>query len=539
MSYLLTQLVQQSAQRYPDHPAVIHQDNSVTVTYAELETASNQLAHQLMLLGIQHGDRVGIFLPKSPRKVVALLGVMKAGAAYVPLDPKMPASRVAYILRDCGIQCLITNDSQWQHLVTSETATPAVQLILTDDSALASASGSVGSDETIITWTDIMQQDTNAPHIPALIESDLAYILYTSGSTGNPKGVMLSHRAALTFVEWAHDTFEVTHEDRLSSHAPFHFDLSVFDLYVTFKAGATVHLLSPILSIFPVRLAQYIAANQLTVWYSVPSILTQLILRGELATLDLSALRTVLFAGEVFPTKYLRQLVKAIPHAQHYNLYGPTETNVITYHHVQSADIATEVTQTLPIGVACANSHLFALKEDGSHATVGEEGELVARGPTLMRGYWGLPERTAESFIAQPITTGLDVEKLYRTGDRVEVGEGGLFHFRGRLDNMIKSRGYRIELGDIETTLYSHPAIAEAVVLAVPDEEISHRLMAVIVPKAGSELEARPVKAHVGTQLPQYMVPDEIHFVAELSYTSTGKVDRRKLLAEFRFSHLN
>lgn len=525
MAYLLTQLAQQSAETYPDHPAVVHEDS--ILTYRDLERESNQVAQQLLALGVQHGDRVGVFLPKSPRKVVVLLGIMKAGAAYVPLDPNMPAPRVAYILQDCQIRCLVTSVSQWQKLAKSNTSMPALQLVLTasrDEVAV----NNIQLPETVVTWTEIRQVNSTRPHIPALIESDLAYILYTSGSTGNPKGVMISHRAALTFVDWASLTFDVTHEDRLSSHAPFHFDLSVFDLYVTFKAGATVHLLSPILSVFPISLAQYIAAQKQTIWYSVPSILTKLVLYGELASHDLSALRCVLFAGEVFPIKYLRQLVTSVPHAQYYNLYGPTETNVITYHHVQPVDIEPSVTQPLPIGVACANSDVFVTGEDGTRATIGEEGELVARTPSLMRGYWGLPERTAQSLIEQSLSAG----KIYRTGDRVKVGADNVFHFLGRLDNMIKSRGYRIELGDIETTLNNHPKIASAAVLAVPDEEISHRLMAVIVPQTDTELTVRQVKAFVGTHLPKYMIPDLIYFVEQLPQTSTGKVDRRKLLAE-------
>lgn len=526
MTFLLTQLVRQSAQAYPEHPALVYE--KATLTYAALEAESNRLAQRLAALGIRRGDRVGVFLPKSPRAVVALLGSMKAGAAYVPLDPNMPARRVAYILQDCGIGCLVTSGSQWRRLAAGDATLPALQLVLTDDEVVDDSLLPPAA----VPWAEVRQASAAPLPVPGLTENDLAYILYTSGSTGNPKGVMLSHRAALTFVDWAHETFRVTHADRLSSHAPFHFDLSIFDLYVAFKAGATVHLLSPTLSVFPLSLAQYMAAQRLTVWYSVPSILTSLILHGQLATHDLSALRCVLFAGEVFPLKYLRQLVRLLPHPEYHNLYGPTETNVITWHHVQPADIGPDVTRPLPIGVACANSHLFALKEDGTQAAVGEEGELAARGPTLMRGYWGLPERTARSLVDHSLHPGLGAEKVYRTGDRVQVGEKGVYHFLGRVDNMVKSRGYRIELGEIETALYSHPQVAEAAVVAIPDEEISHRLAAVVVPEGQGRLTAGQIRAFIAAYLPKYMVPDVIHFVARLPQTSTGKVDRRKLLLE-------
>ena len=502
MAYLLSQLLTRSAARYPDKVSVVQDPRHYT--YRELDEASNRFANLLREAGVRRGDRVGLYVEKSLEAVAALFGISKLGAAYVPLDPGAPAQRIAYIVSDCRMKAVISTKAK--------PAPPGeFQAIAVDDEAVLAAASPA------------------APPDPGAIESDLALILYTSGSTGNPKGVMISHRAVMTFIDWASGIFDVRPEDRAANHAPFHFDLSTFDLFVSIKAGARVVLLPSTLSIFPASMAKFIAEQRISIWYSVPSALTRLVLYGNLARFDLSHLRAILFAGEVFPVKYLRQLMDLVPHAGYYNLYGPTETNVCTWYKVENLD--PERTGPVPIGRACANSEIIVLNEENQRVQAGEVGELCVRGPGLMTGYWGLPERTAQSLTPYVVHPHLGPEPIYRTGDLVREEVGGNYTYLGRRDNQIKSRGYRIELGEIETVLYGHPDIEEAAVIPIPDDEIGNQIKAFVVLRNGQSLGTNALEAYCAARLPKYMVPHQLEVRAALPKTSTGKVDKVHLQA--------
>ena len=519
MAYILQQLLSKSAKAYPDKMAVWARGRSIT--YRELDERSNQMAQLLHKQGIQKGDRVGLFFPKCVESVISMLGVLKAGGVYVPLDPQAPAERVGYIIGNCGIRLLITNHER-RAALTPETLELLECCISTDQAEN-------GKDGKMVPWSHLAEFP--ADHAPEvnLIETDLAYILYTSGSTGRPKGVMLSHQNALTFVEWCAEEFQVRSEDRLSNHAPLHFDLSVFDIYNTLEAGATVYLITEDLALFPTSLANFIESQQITIWYSVPSALMLLLLHARLTQEKLKSLRIILFAGEVFPMKYLRQLAVFAPAAELYNLYGPTETNVCTYYKVERERLAS--LEKLPIGIACANTDAFAVTDDGRRAAQGESGELYVRGPAVTYGYWADPEKTQKMCVPNRFEQNFD-EKMYRTGDLVTMAEDGNFYFQGRRDSMIKSRGYRIELGEIESALLSHPDVKEAAVLAVPDEIVGNRLRAVVSLNLRDSLKALDLQQHCATRVPKYMIPEFIELCEELPKTSTGKIDRVKLASE-------
>jgi acyl-coenzyme A synthetase/AMP-(fatty) acid ligase len=259
----------------------------------------------------------------------------------------------------------------------------------------------------------------------------------------------------------------------------------------------------------------------------VPSALTKLVLYGELQRRQLSRLDKILFAGEVFPRKYLCQLQATVPHATYYNLYGPTETNVCTYYKL--ATLPSEQAGQVPIGKACENTEVFAVTEAKEVARPGEVGELHVRGPGLAKGYWGLPAKTGEAFIANPIGQSPGREVVYRTGDLVKQDDLGNYHFLGRRDDMIKSRGFRIELGEIEAVLTSHAKVEEAAVVAIPDDEISNAIKAFVVTRDRCEVSRGELEGYCAERLPKYMLPAMIEFCSTLAKTSTGKIDKALL----------
>jgi amino acid adenylation domain-containing protein len=513
--FLLQDLLSEAADRDPDRIAIRCLGRSLT--YGELESASNGLARTLISGGVEPGDRVGIHLPKRVEIVTAVYGALKAGAAYVPLDPKAPVGRIGGIAADCSISALVTTPARASALLRTLSGRPPKLVISVED-------GTEASDLTCASVPyRVATTDEGSIHRGVkAIDTDLAYILYTSGSTGVPKGVMLTHRHALNFVEWSASRIGIESGDRLSNHAPLHFDLSVFDLFLACRGGATVVLVPEEIAYLAPDIVRFIQEEQITVWYSVPSALVPLtrVLTGPGA---LTSLRAVVFAGEVFPTKYLRALRRLVPNADLWNLYGPTETNVCTYYRV---DQLPDDDQAIPIGRPCENTHTFALRTDGSVAGIGGEGELYVRGSCVMKGYWGQPEKTAAVLVQNPLAPHLP-EPVYRTGDVVRLRADGAYDFLGRRDNQIKSRGFRVELGEIEVALNAHPSVGEAVVVAVPHEEWGKAIVAWIVPKNDEAITSKQMKQHIAERLPRYMVPAKVEIVSELPRTSTGKIDRQ------------
>lgn len=522
MEGLLPQLVSEAAALHPGAAAVVM--DGTTLDYGTLEKHSNRFARSLVAHGVRRGDRVALWLPKSPDAIVALYGIMKAGAAYVPVDPAAPAPRLAYIARDCEVAGLVTTRDRAAALDEAFAGRAPMRALWFADAVdggeeLPRVAGLPG-----VPWGVLASESGDAFGSPGL-EDDLAYILYTSGSTGEPKGVMLSHRNCRVFTDWAAETFELTPRDRVANQAPFHFDLSTFDLFATARAGAAVYPVSARIAAFPAAVAKRWVEDKLSVWYCTPSSLVLMLTRGGLEKLDLSALRVLLFAGEVFPNKYLRQLMALAPHVRFANLYGPTETNVCTWLDVTSPP---QGDTPLSIGRACPYDETLVLDDHLKPVPAGGIGELWVRGASVMQGYWGKPERTALALQSIEITPSL-WDRAYRTGDLVRERPDGDLEFLGRRDHQVKTRGYRVELGEIESRLAAYPAVDEVVVVAVPDEEITNRLLAVVVLRAGATADADELKQHCATTLPRYMVPDTVAFRTALPRTSSGKVDRRAL----------
>ncbi len=367
-----------------------------------------------------------------------------------------------------------------------------------------------------------MADDAPSPLAPPRLADDLAYILYTSGSTGKPKGVMLSHANAFGFLDWCQSALGLRDGDRFSSHAPFHFDLSVFDLYASCRCGGTLVLIGESLGKDPARLGPFLPERRIDVWYSAPSILALMAEHGGLDACGYRAPRVVLFAGEVFPIRHLKRLRSLWPSAAFWNLYGPTETNVCTAQPIP-ATIPDDRDTPYPIGNVCPPLKARVVDEHGHDVAPGSEGELVIAGPGVMRGYFGRPDLDERAFFHDA-----DGTAWYRTGDLVvDDGTGG-FAFHGRRDRMVKKRGYRIELGEIESALYRHDDVDRAAVVARADESgVSIDAFVAVKPERKASIIA--MKRHCTTYLPHYMIPDRIKFLPRLPTTSTDKVDYQGL----------
>jgi len=514
--FLLPDAIDNAAERYPERQAV--RFSSQGLTYAELVTRANSVARTLREQGICRGDRVGVYMNKDLEAITAVYGIMKAGAAYVPLDPFAPVSRLSYVVRDCGIRCLITKPPKLHE----------VQQMIEKDTDLECVIGAEedGLPARTISWDEVLNVPSEAPPDVGTTELDLAYILYTSGSTGDPKGIMHTHRSGLTFAEWGVATYRLRHEDRLSNHAPFHFDLSTFDFFAGAVAGATTVIIPEALTKFPVNLSKLIQEEQITVWYSVPFALIQLLLRGAMERFNMRSLRWVLFAGEPFPTKHLRTLMAALPHARFSNLYGPTETNVCTFYDVPP--LPRDSDEPIPIGEVCANAEALVVDDDDQQLPAGEVGELLIRSPLVMRGYWGQPEMTESSLFRRPAFSGYD-DVFYRTGDLVELQSDGNFKYLGRKDRQIKTRGYRVELDEVEVALLSYTGVEEAAVYPVPDGQGTNLIEAAVTAKPGASLDMAALIDHVSEQLPAYAIPVHISVMESFPRTSTGKINRREL----------
>ncbi len=519
MLYLLPQAIDIAAERDPTRDAIRY--SGASLTYEALSVRATRLARVLRERGVRRGDRVGIYANKGLDAATAIYGIMKAGAAYVPLDPSAPLGRTELIVRDCGIR----------HLVSEPSKSGALEALLEAGVALDSVIGADSLDRQpglTVGWEDVdgAPQNSNGP---VQTEMDLAYVLYTSGSTGVPKGVVHTHHSALSFARVAAHTYGFCASDRITNHAPLHFDLSTLDYFATAVAGATTVVIPEGHTKLPASLSKLLEQEQLTVLYAVPLALAHLLLYGALEKRDLTRLRWVLFGGEPFVPKHLRELMRHLPAAMFSNVYGPTEVNGVTYWVVPPLPEDSE--EPIPIGKAYKNVDLLVAGENDEEVPSGETGELWVRSPTMMQGYWGRADLDVGAFAFRN-EAGPKPAVYHRTGDLVRQDSHGVLHFLGRKDRQIKTRGYRVELDEVESVLSTHAAVETAAVFGVPDAQGSSAIEAAVVLGEGQETTVADLLAHARALLPAYALPEHLAITVALPRTSTDKIDRVTLKAE-------
>ena len=517
MGFLLHHSIDDSAARDPAHEA--YRFEGAGLTYEQLVRQANQLANVLIDEGVRPGDRVGIFMHKGLDLPVAIYGILKAGAAYVPIDPATPTDRIEFIARDCGLRHLMTGGSRARQ--TAELVDRDVGI----HSVIGAAGAGTSSRCRFIQWQEIGTADARTPRA-RVTEQDLAYIMYTSGSTGAPKGLMHTHGSGLSYARLSARTYDVGPDDRLGNHSPLHFDMSTFEYLTGPLCGAVGVIISEETTMFPVSVAELIERERLTFWYSVPLALVQLITSGEVERRDARSLRWVLFGGEPFPPKYLWALMDRWPNARFSNVYGPAETNQCTYYHLPAHDKGS--TDPIPIGKVWDNAEGLIVDTDDAVVPTGTSGELLIRAPTMMMGYWGRQDLNRTAFFDQEPFPGFR-KRFYRTGDLVREREDGHLLFLGRKDRQIKIRGYRVELDEVENVIGGFEDVVEAAVIAVRHTDESLDIVAAVRLREGGAAEPEELRRRASGRLPPYAVPGRIDIREEFPRTGSGKIDRRAL----------
>lgn len=505
MIALVQQYFLESARRFPDKPAICCEDDILSFRVADEFT--NALARALHAAGVRRGQFIPFFMKKSVRSILSILSILKADCAYVPIDSKSPAQRLISILKATQASVIIVDDESQE---VFESLIPLAERPLT------------------INISQFTPTDTR-PVQSQNLSIDIAYVLFTSGSTGIPKGVMIPHKAIIDYIEWCIETYQLTDQDVISNHAPLYFDNSTFDLYCAFKTGATLHLAHEELNAVLPRLAKWVAEREITTFFCVPSVLTMLLRSRRLKPDSFPKLRHLIAAGEVLPRDVLAEWMELYPHVQFTNMYGPTEITVDCSYYMLHEKPDNDML-SIPIGKARANMELFVRMENGVLSQEpGAQGELLVRGTSVAYGYLDDPDRTQKVFIQNPLNTFFH-DPLYCTGDLVLIDEHGNYLFLGRADDQIKYLGYRIELGEIEAALVGIKGIYEGVVVFNNSIHEAEREIGALV-SLEADFDMSALRQELEKRLPTYMIPTRIKVChTDFPRTPNGKYDRKETL---------
>ncbi len=515
MTRSIPSLIHAVADRHGDRLAISRLD--AALTYAELAAASQRVAQSLTALGVRRGDRVGLYQLQTLETLVALHGILLAGGAYVPIDPQQPPARVAAILKRCDVRVLFSNGL----------APALVDKVLQHGGPIETLIGSApeGDGFQVVPWRSAAAGLSDR-RLAGVKGEDLAYLIFTSGSTGLPKGIVHTHRSALTYAQAAADLYGLGPEDRIAGIAPLHFDQSTFHLFSAPVAAAAACLVPEAHARLPASLARCLETDDVSVIYTVPYLLIQLLLRGGLDQVNLERVRWVLFGGEPFPAALLNRLMARLPHVRFSNVYGPAEVNQCTYFHLPQGRRWSAA--SVPVGQAWPEAEIRIVSETGDLAEAGERGELWVRSETMMQRYWGGAEDDPSVFAACQDPAG-NTARFYRTGDRFSQDTAGRLWFVGRMDRQVKVRGQRLDLDEVEMILQQHSQVNEAAAFLVAGQDNVSLVAAAVIPSPGPSPDCRELRRYLAQHLPPAAVPQSVEVRDCFPRTGSDKIDRRAL----------
>lgn len=483
----IVNLLDNAAEKFPNRTAF--EDKDGEITFADLKNRSLRIAAAIEDTG--RTKPVIVYLEKSINSIICFMGIMYAKSPYVPMDYAVPINRFEKTAENLNPTAIITDTAGAEKLKEIET------------------------NAKILIFNEIIKTEPIEPDLSDVCDLDIAYIMYTSGSTGAPKGVAVTHRGVIDYINWIAETFPIGEDDIIGMQSAFHFDNSIFDMFIPMLTGAKTVIIPEILFMYPEKLMEYVAEKRMSVLLWVPTVM---ISAAETGVPHLPDLRLVLFAGEVMPIKQLNIWIDANPDCMYVNMYGPTEaTDIATYYIV---DRRYENHETLPIGKPCANMRALILNEEDKPCHTGEQGELCVLGSGIALGYWNAPELTKKAFVQNPLNSKFD-EIIYRTGDLVYENDEGNIIFLGRRDSQIKLRGNRIELGDIESAATAADGIKNACAVFNADKQ-----EIILFLETAQEIKERKFKLLLKQFIPSYMTPSKIIAMENFPHTPSGKIDR-------------
>jgi amino acid adenylation domain-containing protein len=467
------------------------------LTYSQLGERIVHFSSHLTTLGCSEGTRVGLYMDKSVDMVVMMLALLRIGAAYVPVDPDSPVARNIRILRASRANMIA--------------ATQAQVAVLSQELSSDAMGGFEGMTVFKLSDPDDVQLD-----------EAVAYILHTSGSTGEPKGVVTTHSAVLSFIDYCTEIFQPTPNDVVCAFAPFHFAMSVFDIYLALLNGSHLVLVDTKLIRHPPSLVELVSQTHISIWYSTPSAL-RLLMNNDFTSRKLHALRLVLFAGETFPQGDLQRLYDGLDQVKLYNLYGSTETNVMALHHIEPKLGKVVIDNTL-LGKPCRHFLIRVANAEGKPLPAGEEGEIQVSSPALFSRY-----STQDGYGMDSFLYDADGQRWHRTGDFARINEDGDLAFVGRRNRIVKVKGYRVALGEVEAALYRHPKIADVAVTVKPDGSGALDIEAYYTTPDSKKVSLIELKRFCSGQIPLNHIPSRFIFCEQMPRTPSGKINYKRL----------